>query len=90
MDDALVVRRLERLGDRERDPQRLLERELAAGEPRRQLLALDHSITSTRLAVGLLEPVDRGDVGMVERGEHLGLAFEATHGLQVLRPAPRA
>ena len=42
------------------------------------------SITSARWPAVLLEPVDRGDVGMVERGEHLRLALEATHDLRVL------
>jgi hypothetical protein len=34
--------------------------------------------------VGLLESVDRGDVGVVERSEHLGFPLEAPHALLVL------
>ena len=75
MDDALVVGRLERLRDRERDAQRLLERNLAARDPRRELLARGQLHHQRALPGVLLQPVDRRDVGVVERGQHLGLAL---------------
>ena len=37
------------------------------------------------LAVGFLERVDRGDVGVVERGEQVGLALEASEPLGISR-----
>ena len=41
MDDPLLVRGFERLGDLLRDRQRLVERDRAARDPLRQILALD-------------------------------------------------
>ena len=41
MDDPLLVRRFERLGDLPRDRQRLVDRDRAARDPLREILALD-------------------------------------------------
>ena len=41
MNDPLLVRRFERLGDLLRDRQRLVERDRAARDPLREVLALD-------------------------------------------------
>ena len=41
MDDALLVRGFERVGDLLRDRQRFVERDRAARDPLRQILALD-------------------------------------------------
>ena len=41
------------------------------------------SITRRVDAVGLLEPVDRRDVRMIQRGEHLRLALEARQALGI-------
>ena len=83
MDDPLLVRRLERLGDLARDRQRLLDRDRSARDPigeRRPFDQLEHQRLD---AVGLLEAVDRRDVRMVERREHLRLALEARQPLGV-------
>ena len=37
------------------------------------------------MPLALLEPVDRGDVGMVQRGERLGFALETRQAVGVLR-----
>ena len=48
-----------------------------ARDPLRQVVALDQFHHERVDAVGILEPVDRGDVRMIERGEHPRFAFEA-------------
>ena len=85
MDDALVVRLLERLGDLLRDLERLVDGDRAAREPLLEVFALDELESEERLPVGLLEPVDRGDVRVVEGGEKVRLALEAAQALGVLR-----
>ena len=85
MNDALVVGVLERLRDLPRDLERLVDGNGTAGEPLLQILALDQLEREEGLAARLLEPVDRGDVGMVERREHVRLALEAGEPLRVPR-----
>ena len=85
MDDALVVGLLERLGDLPRDLERLVDGDGAAREALLEVLALDQLEGEEGLAVRLLEPVDRGDVRVVERGEEVRLALEAREALGVLR-----
>ena len=63
-----------RLGDRQR-----AARASAIG----QRLALDQLEDQRAHAVGLLEAVDRGDVGMIERREHARLALEARQPIGV-------
>ena len=62
MDDSLLVRGFERVGDLLRDRQRLIDRDRAARNPLRQVVALDQLHDEGRDARALLEPVDRGDV----------------------------
>ena len=58
VDDALLVRRFERLGDLLRDRQRLVERNRAARDPLRQSSPSTSSITSACMPPDLFEPVD--------------------------------
>ena len=79
MDDALVVRGFERLGDLSRDSSALSSSgsapvDDAIGE-RRALDQLEHQ--RARHAAESLEPVDRRDVRMIERGEDSRFALEA-------------
>ena len=74
MDDALLVGGLQSLGDLLRDRQRLVEREAAPGDPVGERSPSTSSRTSARGVV--LDPVDRGDVRMIERREHLRLAWK--------------
>ena len=76
MDDPLLVRRLERLGDLLRDRQRLVERNRAPRDPLREILALDEFHDERLHAVGVLQAVDRRDVRMVQRGEDFGFALK--------------
>ena len=84
MDDALLVRRLERLGDLVGDWQRLVERNRATRDALRQIVALDqfhHERAVTPPA--LLQAVDCSDVRMVQRGEDFRFALEARKPLGV-------
>ena len=75
MDDAVLVRRFERLGDLARDRQGLVKRYRPAAMRALRSSPSTSSITSAR-SVGLLEPVDLRDVRVVQRGQHSGFALE--------------
>jgi hypothetical protein len=85
MDDAAIVGGLEGLGDLPRDGDRLVDRDRAAGQTRRQRLARDvfHDEISRTFVVGQL--VNAGDVRVLECAERLRLALEAGHALGVGR-----
>jgi hypothetical protein len=113
MDDATLVRRLERLGDLTRNVEGFLKRQARGrletgsrglrathGATRRRALSprpgavslrdqlgerrpLDQLHDEGHGAAGLLEPVDLGDVRVIERREHPGFAFEAGEPIRV-------
>ena len=83
MHDALLVRGLERVGDLPRDRQRLVERDGATRDALRQVLALDELHHQSDGAAGVLEPVDAGDVRVIERREHFRFTLEARQPLAV-------
>ena len=84
MHDAFVMRRLQRERDLTRDLDRLVERHGAALETTRQRAALDELEDEKARGRQLLEAVDRADVRMIERGQHLGLALEACEAFGVV------
>ena len=77
MDDPLLVRRFERLGDLRRHRQRVGQRDRAARDPLRQVLALDEFHDQRLDAVGFFGAVDGRDVWMIQRRQQSSLAFEA-------------
>ena len=77
VDDALLVRGFERVGDLPGDRQRLSERHRPARDPLREILALDQLQHEGLDAVGLLEAVNGADVGMIERGKDARLPLQA-------------
>ena len=83
MDDSLLVRRLEGLGDLAGDGEGLVERERPALQPLGEVLALDELHDEGAHAARLLEAVDRGDVGVLQLGEDLRLALEAGEAVGV-------
>ncbi len=85
MDDALLVRGFERLGDLRRDRQRLVDRDRPARDPLRQVLPLDQFHHERREAVTRFEAVDRRDVRMIQRRQRLRFAREPRHPLAILR-----
>ena len=76
MDDALLVRRFEGLGDLLRDRQRLVDRDRAARDTLRQSSPSTSSMTSAVHARALLQAVDVRDVRVVQRREHFRFALK--------------
>ena len=90
MDDAPFVRRVERLRDLPGDRERLALRDRAALETAGEVLAFDelhreHVCGLAGRRRRLLEAVDVGDVGMVERGEQLRFPLEAGEPVGIAR-----
>jgi hypothetical protein len=77
MDDASLVRRLDRGGDGDRDPSRLGDGERTSGDAVVEGGSRDQLENERERAIELLDPVDRRDPGVVERRESLRLALEA-------------
>ena len=74
MDDALLVRRFECLGDLLRDRQRVIKRDRPAGNSLGKIFPLHQLHHERPDAAALFEPVDVSDVGMVQRRQHLRFA----------------
>ena len=85
MNDPLFVRGFQRFGDLRRDRDRLVERDRAAHNPLRYVLPSTSSITRACAPVDFFKPVDRGDVGMIQRRECPSLALEPRHALEISR-----
>ena len=83
MDDALFVRRFERVGDLLRDRHRLVEGDRAALDTLGEIFAFDQLHDQRAGRSRLFEAVDLCDVRVVERGERLGLALEPRDALGV-------
>ena len=76
MDDPLLVRRFERLGDLLRDGQRLAERDRARAMRCDKVLALDEFHHDRTHAATFFEAVDVRDVRVIECRERLRFACE--------------
>ena len=83
VDDALLVRRFERLGDLPRDGQRLVEGDGALRDAIRKRRPFDEFEHERLRAVRVFETVDRRDVRMVQRGKDFGLTLEASEAIRV-------
>lgn len=83
MDDALVVRDREALGDLLKGRHGLIEGKRTGGDPICERLALDELHDDELLPPDTFETVERGDVGVIQLGEELGLAVEARHPLGI-------
>jgi len=84
MRDALAVRFLERVGDRDSDFQRFVERERPAPDPIRERLAfqvLHHEEVDVAL---LADVVQRADVRVIQRGDRLRFALEPVAPLRIV------
>jgi hypothetical protein len=80
MDDPGLVRRLEGVHELPGDGERFVEREGTAGDHHRQILAVDE-FHHQRAG---LDPVDRGDVRMVQRRQCFGFAREAHQAIGIV------
>ena len=85
MDDPLLVRLFERLGDLAGDAERLVEGERRLPSSLSARVGPSTSSRTSACAARLLEAVDRGDVGVLQLGEELRLALEARQALRVAR-----
>ena len=83
VDDALLVGLFQSLGDLAGDVDGLVDRQRPALQRLRQILAFDQFHDQEGAVVRGFEAEDRGDVGMVQRGQHLGFALEAGHAVAV-------
>jgi hypothetical protein len=84
MDDPLLVRRFERVGNLPGDRQGLIDRDRAPCNALREILTLDEFHHEGVHACRFLESVDRRDVGMIQRGESLRLSFKPSETLGLL------
>ena len=85
MHDALVVRDGERFGELLRNRQGFIEGDRPLRDAVGERGALDQLHHEKRGRVVLLERVNRGDAGVIERREHLGLAGEARETIGIAR-----
>jgi len=85
VDDAPVVRGVERLGDLPRDRQSLVEWHRALRDAVRKGRSFNQFEDQRLPSVGVLETVDGRDVWMIQRGEHLCLTLEPCQALGVVR-----
>jgi len=85
MDDSLVVGSLQGRRDLLRDRERFVEFDPAALQALGQVFSLDELQNQEHLAVRFVEAVDRGDVRVIEGGQHLRFPLEAREPLGVLR-----
>ena len=77
MDDALLVRGLERLGDLACNGEGLGDRQRSALETIGERRAFDQLEDQRGHAIGFFQSVDRADVRVIERGEQARFAREA-------------
>jgi hypothetical protein len=83
VDDALVVRRLETLGDLESNPQCFLQWNRGAVDALSERFTLGKLHDEQLATVDVLEPVDPGDARVVEGGQDPGLALESSQSVGV-------
>ena len=83
MDDALLVRGFERIGDLQRNQQRVIEGDRARRDPIGKRRPLDQLHDQRGDARGLLEPVNVCDVRMVQRREDFRLTLESGEPLRI-------
>ena len=76
MDDAFFMRGFQRLGNLTRHGEGLLDRHRTTLQPVGERFPLDQLHDEEVTPVGLLHAMKRGDVRMIERGEHPRLARE--------------
>ena len=76
MDDACIVGNFQRLSDLAGDVQRFTDLDAAgASDPISERFSLHQFHHDEAHPVGLLQPVNRGDVGVVQRGKELRFAL---------------
>jgi hypothetical protein len=89
MDDAVLVGGAHRVDQRQREARELPRRQAASGDQAGERLALHQLHREEVDAVGVLDRVDGDDIGVVQRGNRLGLALEAPEAVGVGRHLQR-
>ena len=89
MDDAAFVSRGQRVGDLSRDVDSLIERERSLPQPILERLSFHQLHDDAGGVSDLLEPVNLGDVGVVQRGQDLRLAFKPRQPIGIVREMVR-
>ena len=85
MDDALLVRGFERLGDLRRDRPDVGQRQRSLRDPIGKCRAR-HKLEHERMhSSAVFEAVDVADVRMIERREHLRFTAEAGEAVRIVR-----
>ncbi len=88
MDDAALVRRLERFGDLQRNRDGLVQRNTTAADPVGECLAVHELEDQDRCmpprSAHVFDAVDGGDVWMAQCGEHARFALEARAAFSIL------
>ena len=87
MDDALLVRGLQGVGDLSRDIDRLVDRQRAVLEPLGERRSLDQLERRAPNGARLFDTVNPRDVRVIESGEHLCLALESRKSIRLRRHA---
>jgi hypothetical protein len=77
------------LGDLQREPQRVVERQRTALQAIRECFALDELHDEEMAAAGFLHAVESRDAGMIERSERPGFALEPGDTIGVGREGVR-
>ncbi len=90
MDDALGMRRVERIGNLDRQRQQRVQFHGTPGDHVLQGHAIEILHGDKRLAVLLANVVNRADVGMVQRRSRLRLALKASERLRHSWPLHQA
>ena len=83
VNDAVLMRRLQRLRDLLRDRQGLREGQAPSGHPIGQCLTLDEFKDQRAHTTGFFQAVDRADAWVVQRGQQAGLALEPREAVGV-------
>ena len=83
MDDAALVRRLERQRDLMDDRQRLIERQRAGDEPHAERFARHQLHLDDAALLDLAEAEQHRDVRMIERRQHARFALEARPPIEI-------
>ena len=89
VNDAVLVRRFERIGDLMPDVQRLADRDRPPGDPLGERVAVDELEDERGRAVHVLEAIDGTDVRMIQRRQQARLAVEAGAPLGIGREEAR-
>ena len=87
MDDAVLVRRFERLRNLSRDRQRFVQWNRTARDSLREIFPLNQFKDQRGHAVRFFQAVDVRDVWVVKRGEDLSFATETRQPIGIVRDA---